>query len=100
MTTTRIKRIAPLQLGKVLAILYGLLGLVFIPFLLVFTLFGAAAGGQHNPAGMALGIGMGLGMVIVLPLMYAFFGFIGGLLSGFIYNLVAGWVGGIEIELE
>jgi hypothetical protein len=39
--TKRIKRIDPLQLGKVLAITYGLIALIIVP---IFLLFGAIAG--------------------------------------------------------
>jgi hypothetical protein len=34
-TKRRIKRIAPLQLGKMLAVLYGIMGLLAMPFFLL-----------------------------------------------------------------
>lgn len=33
--TKRIKRIAPLQLGKLLAVMYGLLSVIFVPLMLI-----------------------------------------------------------------
>jgi hypothetical protein len=27
-------------------------------------------------------------------------GFLGGVIGGAIYNLIAGWIGGIEVEVE
>ena len=33
-------------------------------------------------------------------LFYGFLGFIGGILSALFYNLVAGMVGGLELEVE
>jgi len=42
----------------------------------------------------------GAAAIIILPIMYGIFGFIGGAIGAWIYNLVAGWIGGIEIELE
>ena len=36
----RLKRIDPLQLGKMLGILYGILGLLFIPFFLLMSVMG------------------------------------------------------------
>ena len=102
-TVTRIKRISPVQLGKMLAVIYGLISLIIVPFILAFSVIGALAGasgrfGGFGPA--ALGAGFGLVMILLLPLLYAAFGFIGGILGGFIYNLVAKWVGGIEVEFE
>jgi hypothetical protein len=37
---------------------------------------------------------------IFMPIFYAVFGFIFGIISAAIYNLVARWVGGIEVEVE
>ena len=48
--------------------------------------------------GLAAG-GMG-SMGIRMPVMYAVFGVIFGAISAWIYNLVAGWIGGIEVEVE
>ncbi len=40
---------------------------------------------------------MSLVMVIFVPLVYIIGRFIGGIIAAFIYNLVAGWLGGVEI---
>jgi len=105
-TVTRIRKVTPLQLGKMLALVYGAIALVIVPFIAVFMGIGAlvsanAAGSNHAaflPA--AMGVGMGLFMILFVPILYAGMGFIIGLLGAMIYNLVAKWVGGIEIELE
>ena len=90
-----IKRFAPLQLGKILAVLYGIMGLIFLPFMLLMSLLGPRPEGQG--AGMlAFGVGFGL----FLPIFYAVMGFITGVIGAFVYNLVAKWVGGIEVEVE
>ena len=44
--------------------------------------------------------GFGLLMLIIIPIMYAGMGFIFGVIGAFIYNVVAMWIGGIEVELE
>jgi hypothetical protein len=35
-----------------------------------------------------------------LPIFYGAMGFILGVIGAFIYNLIARWVGGIEVEVE
>lgn len=93
MTTHRIRRIAPVQAAKIAAVLYGLLALLFVPFLLLFSSLSPTA--ASSPWA-----GMGIGFAIALPLIYAAFGFVGTLIAAAIYNAVAGWVGGIEVDVE
>jgi hypothetical protein len=95
-TVRRIKRIAPLQLGKMLAILYGIIGLLVIPVFLVMASVGSQLPEGQRGAFMA----MGAGAAIFAPIIYAVMGFIIGVIGAFIYNLVAKWVGGIEVEVE
>lgn len=86
--TKTIKRIAPLQLGKLLGLMYGLLSVVFLPFFLVMPLFSSHGWSPE------------IGFFLLIPVVYALMGFIGGILGGFVYNLCANWVGGIELEFE
>ena len=95
-TTRRIKRIAPLQLAKMLAILYGIMGLIFVPFFLIFSLF-APQVSQQQRVGMMV---FGTGFAILAPFLYAAMGFVFGAIGALIYNAVAKWVGGIEVEVE
>jgi hypothetical protein len=97
--------IAPLQTCKMLGVLYACLGLIFLP---IFMLAGAAgAFAQHAqgpgasstaPAAAVAGIMFGMG--ILMPVIYGVMGFIGGVLGAAVYNLVARWIGGIELEVE
>jgi hypothetical protein len=81
-----IRRIAPLQAAKVLSILYAVVGLLLLPLFLV-------------PAMMGTDTGFGIGGAVALPFLYAAMGFVTTLIGCALYNLVAGWMGGIEIEL-
>ena len=99
-TVTRIKRIAPLQFGKVLAVLYGLLSLIIVPFYTMFLALASFAPPQRGGGAPTIMLGFGVIMILILPVFYACMGFIFGVISAFIYNLVASWIGGIEIELE
>ena len=87
-----IKRVGVLKLaifqGTLLAF-FGLLAAVFM--LMVGSMFGAKAG----LFGMA-----GLAALIILPIVYGILGFIAGAIYAALYNLVAGMVGGIEIDVE
>jgi hypothetical protein len=92
----RIKRIAPVQLGKMLAILYGIMGLIFIPFFLIASALASAMPARQRVGMMALSAGF----AVAAPLMYAAMGFVIGALGAVIYNVVAKWIGGIEVEVE
>jgi hypothetical protein len=94
--TRRIKRIAPLQLGKMLALLYGIMGLIFIPIFLLMSVVSSQMPSEAQTGMMA----MGIGFAIFAPILYAIMGFIFGIIGAFIYNFVAKFVGGIEVEVE
>jgi hypothetical protein len=38
--------------------------------------------------------------MIAIPIIYGIIGFIGGAIGALLYNLFAGMVGGVEIEVE
>lgn len=95
----KIRRVGPLSVGTTLAAVYAVMGLLFVPIFLVAGILGAFA----EQAGSAEAVGAGIVLVLVailLPIINGVMGFISGLIVGFIYNLVAGWTGGIEIELS
>jgi hypothetical protein len=97
----RLKRIAPLQAGKMLGAFYGLLSLIFVPFMLIFMAVGSfAAASRGGASGMPLMMGMGVGFMIFLPVVYGVLGFIFGVIGAFIYNLMGRWIGGFELEFE
>jgi hypothetical protein len=79
-----------------LAVLYGAMGLLIIPaFLIMSALF------SHLPAQQRVGIfALGAGFSIFIPFIYAVVGFVFGTIGALVYNLVASWIGGIEVEVE
>ena len=99
-----IKRIGVMSLAKLMAVTYAAIGLIFGGFVALFGLLGGGAmmAAGADDAGMGSGImaGMGLLAVIVLPIFYGVLGFIGGALSAFVFNLAAGWIGGLELEVQ
>jgi hypothetical protein len=95
----RIKKIGVLSLGKVFGILYALMGLIIGAVITLISLFAAVAFSKYQSAGLG-GLFFGIGSVIILPIFYGVTGCIGGVITAFIYNLVASWVGGVEVEAE
>lgn len=94
-----LKRIAPVQAGKVIAVAYFALGLAVILVMLIpYLILGGAAtvSGFHNPWGLSLG----LGFFLVAPFLYGAMGFVLGVVGAAVYNTAAHLVGGLEIELE
>ena len=43
---------------------------------------------------------LGIGFTLFMPIIYAVMGFLVGVTSGWLYNLFAQWIGGIEVEIE
>ena len=93
-----VRRVRPLSLAKVMAMLYALMGLIFGACISLFSLVGSAFAPKDVPGGM--GILFGAAAIIVLPIFYGLLGFIFSLIAAAIYNLVASWVGGVELEVQ
>ena len=77
------------QTAKVLGLLYGLMGLIIVPFFVL-----AASFSPHRDGSF------GLGFALALPVIYGAMGFVFTALGCAMYNWVAGLVGGIEIKLD
>jgi hypothetical protein len=97
----RVTRIGVLSAGKLYGLLAGFFGLLFGVFVALFSVVGAGFAAQNGDgAEGALGFLMGVGAVVFLPILYGVIGFVSGVLTAWIYNLLAGAVGGLEIELS
>jgi hypothetical protein len=93
----KIKKIGVLSLGKVFGILYALMGLIMGAVITLVSLFTAVAFSKYTAAGLG-GMFFGIGSVIILPIFYGIMGCIAGVITAFLYNLIASWVGGVEVE--
>ncbi len=97
----KLKRIAPLQAGKMIGVFYALISLIFVPFFLFFmTMGGMAARQSGNATVMPLMFGMGIGAIVFVPVIYGVMGFVFGALGALVYNLLAKPLGGFELEFE
>lgn len=95
-----IKKIGVISLGKTMGAFYGGLGLIFGLIITLFALMGAAIGAAGGNNDAFLGMFFGVGAVIIVPLLYGAFGFIGGVITAFVFNLVSSCTGGLEIEVD
>ena len=85
--STRIRRFGVAQTAKILGVLYAFMGLLFIPIFLYFNSFSPE--GAFSPLFLAS-----------IPILYGLFGMVMTAIGCALYNLVAGWVGGIEVHLD
>ncbi|HWZ45791.1 MAG TPA: hypothetical protein VNW97_20120 [Candidatus Saccharimonadales bacterium] len=96
----RVKRIGVLSAAKIQGAIAACISLIFVPFVLLAVLFGSFASiAERSPFG-AVGAVAGIVLACLIPLFYFVVGFIAGAIQAFVYNLVAGRMGGIEIELD
>ena len=92
---TKIRTIRVFSAAKVNALLYGILGLLIAPFLVLGPGL-AMIGGEKRTAGF----GGVIAVAAIAPIIYAVIGFIAGAVIAFIYNAISHSVGGIEVELD
>jgi hypothetical protein len=92
-----IKRVGVVSVGKMYGAVCAAMGLIIG---VLFAAIGSLGSGLAGASGTSVlpFAGMGVAAIIVIPIMYGIFGFIGGVIGGAFYNLFAGMVGGIEIE--
>jgi len=93
-----IKKINPWSCAKIAGVIYALMGLIGGGlFSLIGLGLGSMAGRENFPmAGMLFGAGA----IVILPICYGIFGAIATAIAALIYNVVAGMIGGIEIEVD
>lgn len=91
-----IKSVGVLSVAKVMGAIYALLGLIFMPIFLLAGLAGSMAGGSNNPFGAIGGLALG----IMAPIAYGLIGVVGGAIMAFLYNVMAKWLGGIEVQMQ
>jgi hypothetical protein len=100
----KLVRVGVFSFAKVLGCVGLLMGLIVgVPYGLIVILLGlvGAAGGNQQAAGIAaLGVGGGLAIMVLFPLLYGFFSFVGGLIYALVLNLVLGLAGGLELEFR
>jgi hypothetical protein len=103
MAKVQIKRMGVFSCAKIYSITLAAMGLIIgVIYGLIFMVVGGAmmAGGRNQGAAGASSLVIGLVMMIAIPVFYGIIGFVGGIIGALVYNVAAGVVGGIELELE
>jgi hypothetical protein len=85
-------RISPFRAGALSCIVNGIIGIVFMPIYLLMAMFSRITDAPTILARIV--------SVLWMPIYYAIFGFLAGIIGAAIYNLVATWVGGLEFEIK
>jgi hypothetical protein len=93
-----IRRIGPLSCAKIAGTLNAVIGLIIGGIVSLIAIAGGF-GANQDGAG-AIGALIGTGSIIVFPIMYGCMGFITTLIAAALYNVLAGAVGGVEVDLQ
>jgi hypothetical protein len=100
----RLKRVGVLSAGMISGVGGAVAGLLAggVLFLMSLTMMGVAqqANANNGNSPTAAVLGMGVGAIIIAPIIYGIFGFIGGVVYAFIYNILSGMTGGLQMEFS
>ena len=75
-------------------------GFTLIEVLVALTIVAVTLGAGIKAAGALTGMIFGVGAIVILPVFYGVMGFVMTAFTAWLYNIMAGLVGGIEIEVE
>ena len=91
-----VRRVEPLRAANVAGVVYAILTaamvIVVLPFFLLLSAF-LPAGEEAAPGAIAL-------VLLLYPILGAVMGWISGLLTAAIYNVVVRWTGGLQLDLH
>src|SRR5579863_10215339 len=91
-----VKSVGVMSVAKIMGLIYGCMGLIFVPIFLIAGVVGSVAGDKPAMIGGVIGVVL----AVLMPVFYGGMGFVAGAIGALLYNLIAGWVGGFELKLE
>jgi hypothetical protein len=94
-----LKHVGVVSVAKITALFGLLFGLIYGILIAVFAAAFVSMMPGVSGLGTAAAGGVGIVMVIVMAIVGAIGGFIYGAVIAFLYNVFAGWVGGIQVDL-
>ena len=92
-----IKRVGPLSCAKLVGAMYTVVGLCLGAVFSLISLLGGMVGASGEST--AFGAIFGVLAIVLLPLFYGGLGFVSTLIGAWLYNVFAGMVGGVEMEV-
>lgn len=92
-----IRRIGPLSIGKIAGLLYGAIGLIAGGIISLVSLAGGFGAETSEQAGIAAI--MGIGAIVGFPILYGGMGFLMAIIGAWLYNVIAGIAGGVEVDV-
>jgi hypothetical protein len=94
-----IRRVGVWSVSRMYGVMSAVFGLIAGLIFACFALIGAGVA-SHNPEVPSFaGPLFGVGAVIFLPIFYGVMGLVAGAIGAALYNVFAGMVGGIEIDV-
>ena len=93
-----LKRLKVWPMSRIYAVLMAIMGFILGIFYFILGRVSSSLGISSQET--ELFIKFGAAAIIILPIIYGLLGLVLGALSAFLYNLVARWVGGIEIQFD
>ena len=94
----KLKKIGVLSFAKIYMVLMAIFGVLEGFVFAVAGTMVAAFAPQTEGAGLLAGLGWA--GLILFPIVFGLMGFALGVLTAWLYNLIAGWVGPVELEIE
>ena len=89
-----IRRFSVMKTATVVAVMYVVIVAIFI---VPFGILAIASGGGDSGAGAGVSV---LVLGLIAAVVYGVFGWVFTAIACAIYNLAAGWVGGIEVQVD
>ena len=93
-----LKHVGPVSCARIMGTLYAVLGIVIGAVVSLAVMVGAIASNTSRGAG--LGALIGVGAIVMFPILYGGIAFVVALIGASLYNVIAGAVGGIEVDLQ
>src|SRR5438445_4322730 len=91
-----ITSVGVLSVAKIMGAIYAVIGLISYAVFCLKKKIGSMAGGHDNPLGAIGGLIFGL----FAPIFYGIMGFVFCAIGAFLYNVMAKWLGGIEVQVQ
>lgn len=94
-----IRRVGVWSVARIYGAMLATMGLLFGGCIALFSLVGAGMAGPNSDLPAWLGPILGVGAVIALPIFYGVMGIITGAIGAALYNVFAGMVGGVSVDV-